>query len=266
MITYKTQEMPLPAAVPIIAAGVSAAGAIGSKLLGNAQARKMADYEFSNNLKMWNLQNAYNSPSQQMKRLKDAGLNPNLVYGNGAVGNTSGGTLPQYHAPTLDYNSTDVIQTAGGTLSQFVNLEKVAMEKEVLAAQAESIRQRTALDTLREVGLREGAIKSQSIIDMLKDPEWGKERQQEYQQSVSADWLRKIEGYFREVELAKLSRRDVKARESDIDIKKEDLIFKQLENDLRKSGITSSDHPVFRILIRLAESFGINPIELLKTN
>lgn len=60
---------------PLIAAGVSAAGSIGSKLLGNAQARKMADYEFSNNLKMWNLQNAYNSPAQQMQRLKDAGLN-----------------------------------------------------------------------------------------------------------------------------------------------------------------------------------------------
>ena len=250
--------------VPIIAAGVTAAGALGSQLLGNAQARKMADYEFSNNLKMWNLQNAYNSPAQQMQRLKEAGLNPNLVYGNGAVGNTSG-NLPQYNAPTLDYSVTDVIQSAGSTLSQFVNLEKVAMEKEVLAAQAESIRQRTALDTLREVGLREGAIKSQSVIDMLNDPEWGKERQQEYQQSVSAEWLRKIEGYFRDVELAKLSRRDVKAREVDIDLKKADLIFKELENDLRKSGITSSDHPIFRILVRLAESFGINPIDLLKS-
>ena len=264
MITYKTQEMPVSAAVPLIAAGVSAAGSIGSKLLGNAQARKMADYEFSNNLKMWNLQNAYNSPAQQMQRLKDAGLNPNLVYGNGSVGNTAG-NLPQYNAPTLDYSATDVIQSAGSTLSQFVNLQKVAMEKEVLAAQAESIRQRTALDTLREVGLREGATKSQAVIDFLNDPEWGNERKQEYQQSVNADWLRKIEGYFRDVELARLSRRDVKARDVDIDIKKADLIFKQLENDLRKSGITSSDHPIFRILIRLAESFGINPIELLKT-
>lgn len=186
------------------------------------------------------------------------------MYGNGSVGNTAG-NLPQYNAPTLDYSATDVIQSAGSTLSQFVNLQKVAMEKEVLAAQAESIRQRTALDTLREVGLREGATKSQAVIDFLNDPEWGNERKQEYQQSVNADWLRKIEGYFRDVELARLSRRDVKARDVDIDIKKADLIFKQLENDLRKSGITSSDHPIFRILIRLAESFGINPIELLKT-
>nr|QJB20890.1 MAG: DNA pilot protein [Microvirus sp.] len=252
------------AAVPLIASGVTAAGAIGSKLLGNAQSRKMADYEFSNNLKMWNLQNAYNSPAQQMQRLKDAGLNPNLVYGNGAVGNTAG-NLPQYNAPTLDYSATDVIQSAGGVLSQFVNLQKVAMEKEVLAAQAESIRQRTVLDTLREVGLKESATKSKIVTDMLNDPMWHDERKQEYQASVQADWLSKVEKYFRDAELTRLSRRDVTARDVDIDIKKADLIFKELENDLRKSGITSSDHPIFRILIRLADSFGINPIDLLKS-
>lgn len=40
---------------------------------------------------MWNAQNAYNTPAEQMKRLKDAGLNPMLVYGHGSVvGNTAG--------------------------------------------------------------------------------------------------------------------------------------------------------------------------------
>lgn len=33
----------------------------------------------------WNMQNAYNSPEMQMARLRSAGLNPNLVYGNGAT-------------------------------------------------------------------------------------------------------------------------------------------------------------------------------------
>lgn len=31
----------------------------------------------------WNMNNLYNSPGAQMARLKEAGLNPNLVYGNG---------------------------------------------------------------------------------------------------------------------------------------------------------------------------------------
>lgn len=33
---------------------------------------------------MWNAQNAYNTPAAQMQRLKDAGLNPMLVYNSGS--------------------------------------------------------------------------------------------------------------------------------------------------------------------------------------
>ena len=34
------------------------------------------------NEKMWNKTNEYNSPSAQLARLREAGLNPNLLYGN----------------------------------------------------------------------------------------------------------------------------------------------------------------------------------------
>ena len=30
---------------------------------------------------MWNMQNQYNTPSMQMQRLTEAGLNPHLMYG-----------------------------------------------------------------------------------------------------------------------------------------------------------------------------------------
>lgn len=35
---------------------------------------------------LWNRQNEYNSPLSQMKRLSEAGLNPNLMYGQGTTG------------------------------------------------------------------------------------------------------------------------------------------------------------------------------------
>lgn len=42
-------------------------------------------------MQAWTLANDYNHPSQQMARLKAAGLNPLLVYGSGSVtGNTTG--------------------------------------------------------------------------------------------------------------------------------------------------------------------------------
>jgi len=42
-------------------------------------------------MQSWNMMNDYNHPVQQMQRLKEAGLNPLLVYGSGSVtGNTTG--------------------------------------------------------------------------------------------------------------------------------------------------------------------------------
>lgn len=41
------------------------------------------------NIAQWNRENKYNSPKEQMKRLQEAGLNPDLVYG-GNVANTAG--------------------------------------------------------------------------------------------------------------------------------------------------------------------------------
>lgn len=64
----------------------------------NKANRQLAEYEWSKNLEMWNLQNEYNSPTAQMQRLKDAGLNPNMMYGNISSGNAS--VLPKYQAPT----------------------------------------------------------------------------------------------------------------------------------------------------------------------
>lgn len=41
------------------------------------------------NISMWKAQNKYNSPIEQMARLKEAGLNPHLMYQQGNVGNAS---------------------------------------------------------------------------------------------------------------------------------------------------------------------------------
>lgn len=51
--------------------------------------REEAERERASNLEMWNMQNAYNSPKEQMARLQSAGLNPNLAYGSGNVAGIS---------------------------------------------------------------------------------------------------------------------------------------------------------------------------------
>lgn len=55
---------------------------------------ELAKYSFGENLAQWERQNLYNTPSAQMARFKEAGLNPNLIYGQGTAGNAA--SSPQY--------------------------------------------------------------------------------------------------------------------------------------------------------------------------
>lgn len=83
--------MPIPlATVGLISAGLSAAGTAGSIVASNNANAAQREHQLNmyhmqrgHSLADWALQNEYNSPEAQMARLKKAGLNPNLVYGNG---------------------------------------------------------------------------------------------------------------------------------------------------------------------------------------
>ena len=78
---------------------------------------------------MWNKQNAYNNPEAQMGRLKDAGLNPNLVYGSGSVAGNTSSQLPKYQAPKLDFSQTQQgIADTAQTLGQYMSMKKLGAE------------------------------------------------------------------------------------------------------------------------------------------
>lgn len=64
--------------------------------------KELAQYQYSKDLEMWNKQNEYNSPLSQMNRFAQAGLNKNLIYGQGSSGNAT--TLPKYQSPTVRYD------------------------------------------------------------------------------------------------------------------------------------------------------------------
>jgi len=79
----------------------------------------------------WERQNRYNHPIEQMKRLKDAGLNPNMIYGSSpgsAVGNAGAipaGQAPEYSLtnPVTGYMSTKVQQAQTKNLQADVLLK-----------------------------------------------------------------------------------------------------------------------------------------------
>lgn len=51
--------------------------------------QRMMNYQNNWNYELWKQQNEYNSPANQMKRFKEAGLNPHLIYGKGESGNAT---------------------------------------------------------------------------------------------------------------------------------------------------------------------------------
>lgn len=63
--------------------------------------RYEAEKAYQRQVQMWNMQNLYNSPAEQMKRFGAAGLNPHLIYGQGSPGNAN--NYPQYSPPNIQY-------------------------------------------------------------------------------------------------------------------------------------------------------------------
>lgn len=74
----------------LISAGTNIASSVISNI-GNRKAQKRAQRY---NVENWNRQNLYNHPQQQMDRLRQAGLNPNLVYGQGGGSQQTGDIAP----------------------------------------------------------------------------------------------------------------------------------------------------------------------------
>lgn len=122
--------MPLSLAGATLASGYIGAGAtVANNLLGNMFSSMANNTNYKNAVKLWNMQNEYNSPINQVRRLKEAGLNPALMYNNAA----SGGTASSVAAPQVQYNSplNGVLDKLGSLLQlkqMAANVEKTKQE------------------------------------------------------------------------------------------------------------------------------------------
>lgn len=92
------------------------------------------------NLDQWNRENAYNDPTAQMQRLRNAGLNPDLVYGSGSAANLSAaspemtageGSLP------VDMSAIGRKRTIGETIMDAQQIANVQADTEKKKADTE---------------------------------------------------------------------------------------------------------------------------------
>lgn len=64
----------------------------------------LANLKYQKDLEQWYRENEYNAPDEQMRRLRNAGLNPNLVYGTGTVTGNTTTSGPRFDRPDVEYN------------------------------------------------------------------------------------------------------------------------------------------------------------------
>ena len=89
-----------PITMAALATAASSGGQMASDFMNRRFNKKMEHSRRIYDIRAMGAQNRYNHPAAQMQRLKDAGLNPNLIYG-GSPGQASGNSqgVPEGKAP-----------------------------------------------------------------------------------------------------------------------------------------------------------------------
>lgn len=156
---------------PLLVAGISAASqVIGSGVNAYAQgrmnkktrqfAREMYGRQRQDALADWLMQNQYNSPEAQMKRLKAAGLNPKLVYGSGGFENT-GGTVRSSDSPSWNPRAPEVdLAPIGNSIMQYYDVQRAEAEIENLHTQNTVMETDKLLKTAQMIGTLSQASKT----------------------------------------------------------------------------------------------------------
>ena len=97
------------------------------------RSKKLMDKQMAMDKQMFDYQNAYNTPAQQMARLKDAGLNPALMYGQGTTGNASGYPQSKFQELRPFMGPTDIAQTtAAGVQMSLANAQLKQIEENTM--------------------------------------------------------------------------------------------------------------------------------------
>lgn len=223
----------------IVGAGIAAAGnavASGMSSAGNKKAAKIAA---RHNLKMWNLQNAYNTPTAQMARLKDAGLNPHLIYGQGASGATG---MADKIAEMKPWDAS---------------IENPINDPTMLIAAKQQKAQISNLESLNTKNIQETALKSMQTSKLLQDKTQGSqmfkhslEAAKMNVQSMELESKKKLLEYTRYSDTQKdaileANYRMQNAREN---LRGSQLTneLRQLQKELKQIGIEPSDNLIFR--------------------
>lgn len=106
----------------------------------------MYDKQYQDNVNLWQMQQDYNSPANQVARLKDAGINPNLALSNISTGSAS--SAPAAAQAGSGAQATGVPAHFAGLTEAVLNLLKSKDERNLLKEQANKLKSNALLDRI----------------------------------------------------------------------------------------------------------------------
>jgi len=114
------------------------------------------------NLANWNMQNEYNSPAQMMARLKAAGMNPNLAYGEFSAGRAE---QPNYTPQQVSDQSQNLSRAMdfsqmGNVISNMYDLRIKKGQADLLEAQANT---QSTVQLLNTIGAELKRLEQQKL-------------------------------------------------------------------------------------------------------
>jgi hypothetical protein len=144
---------------------------LASNIITNKQNAKNQQKQNEFNLRMWHLNNQYNTPSAQMQRLQQAGLNPNLMYQNGTTGISQGatssasGSAMQAFQPDFSSGVDSILSHQLAKQLNDANVHKIESERE--GQDIENAHRKFELNNKEEEYLRNKEEQNKRI-DLLK--------------------------------------------------------------------------------------------------
>lgn len=220
--------------------------------MSNKFAAKQARLAYKRNIKMWNLQNEYNTPSAQMERFKQAGLNPNLIYGQGNAGNAGPGPTydpPKYEGPNPIPDFTGMSQTYLNAKQLEAGIEQVHANTELTKARVNTEFINQSLKALGRDKLSFDINKLQALLPYQLEIQKNKADASQYDVQTNVSNLMTM-NLKRQTELLNQDymRKRMTAQDIENDIKRARLVYDKYTNQLRKAGLTERDGVLTRLL------------------
>lgn len=188
---------------------------------------------------MFDYANAYNTPEAQMRRLKAAGLNPALMYGQGTTGNTNT-SMPTADTLPTTFSGAEIAQSAASGAQMSVMNSQVQLNKaNALAKGIDSTIKAGQFGIAKEL--------SQYQMDNLKSDTQVKLEKQRTE--VINQELLKIEKQIKSQSAQDIIKKITQEAANlvlDGKIKTEQVYQEYIESGFNRSGATKSDNIIVR--------------------